>query len=103
MKYKSKQKTISLNGNKEYFEGTSIEKEMEIATTTKRMPERNMQQIFYTQRKNGVLPETDIRTDRWEYAQRAQNAIALNADKIIKEKQQEKQPEQSQQIDVKTE
>lgn len=35
--------------------------------------------IIYTDRKDGVLPEYDIRTDRWEIAQDAVNRInAMN-------------------------
>lgn len=93
MKYKNKIKTIQLKGN-DSFEGISLEREMEIATETKKLPEKNINTIFYTQRKAGVLPECDIRTDRWDVAQNAQNAIALNTHKKINEKL-----EQSQTID----
>ena len=74
-----------LTGN-DTFEGNCIEQEMHIATTEKRPIERNaIQSCFYTRRKNGVLPETDIRTDRWDLAQKAMNKINNDAKgKIIK-------------------
>lgn len=42
--------------------------------------------IIYTEKKDGVRPEFDIRTDRWEVAQRAMDKVA--AAKIAKSKQQ---------------
>ena len=90
MKYKIRPKTIHLKGN-DYFEGTSIEQEMKVATQTKQMPDINKQQIFYTRRQDGVLPETDIRTDRWEFAQNAQQHVNEEFHKKIKERIEQSQ------------
>lgn len=40
--------------------------------------------IIYTEKKDGVLPQYDIRTDRWEIAQSAMDLA--NASKIAKSK-----------------
>lgn len=39
-------------------------------------PIENIVPIIYTARKDGVKPEYDIRTDRWEIAQKAMNYVA---------------------------
>ena len=50
--------------------GESIEQKMRRVTTTNE-PIENVSPMIYTERKQGVLPECDIRTDRWEIAQQA--------------------------------
>ena len=67
---------------------------MRIATQTKQMPEINRMNVFHTRKQDGVLPETDIRTDRWDIAQNAMNHVNNEFHKRIKE-----QIEQSQVID----
>lgn len=39
-------------------------------------PIENIVPIIYTARKDGVKPEYDIRTDRWEMAQKAMDYVA---------------------------
>ena len=39
--------------------------------------------IVYTERKDGVRPEYNIRTDRWEIAQEAMEAVREGKSKII--------------------
>ena len=39
--------------------------------------------IIYTERKDGVNPAYDIRTDRWEIAQSAMEQVGNNKSKII--------------------
>ena len=39
--------------------------------------------IIYTERKNGVNPAYNIRTDRWEIAQDAMEQVGNNKSKII--------------------
>lgn len=34
--------------------------------------------VMYSERKDGVLPEFDIRTDKWEVAQKASSVAAKN-------------------------
>ena len=60
--------------NYEYQEGESIE------TKVRRITENNEPitdgaPIIYTNRDDGVLPAYNIRTDRWEIAQQAMDAV----------------------------
>lgn len=50
--------------------------------------------IIYTAKKDGVLPQYDIRTDRWEIAQEAMGAISKS--EIAKGKAWMKEAEESQ-------
>lgn len=59
------------------FEGESIEREVERLTTEKTPIESVSPQIF-TEAKDGVLPEYDIRTDRWDIAMEAMDAVAAS-------------------------
>lgn len=79
----------------EEFEGTCIEKEMEIITNSKQPINRaTIGQVFYTRRKDGVLPETDIRTDKWQLGQDAMtyanNDFKNRIKENLKNKEQEK-------------
>lgn len=56
------------------FTGESIEQEMRRATE-EQTPIENVAPIMYTDRKDGVLPSTDIRTDRWDIAQKAMGHV----------------------------
>ena len=59
--------------------------------------------IIYTEKKDGVLPQYDVRTDKWDIAQSAMNLA--NASKIAKSKgmkkpeEQQKNTEQQQKTD----
>lgn len=57
------------------FVGQSIERYVEQAETSKQPIEATSPQLF-TERKEGVKPETNIRTDRWEIAQDAMDKVA---------------------------
>lgn len=85
MYHKTTYRTNKLTGN-DHFEGVSIEQELEKAINEKKPIEKNsISSIFYTRRKNGVLPECDIRTDRWERGQQAMTKVAeTNKQNIIK-------------------
>ena len=48
--------------------------------------------IIYTEKKDGVLPQYDIRTDEWDIAQSAMDLA--NASKIAKSKGMKKPDEQ---------
>lgn len=52
----------------ESVEGRSIEEKMR-ETTLNGQPIESAAPLLYTDRKDGVLPEYDIRTDRWKIAQ----------------------------------
>lgn len=70
-------KQIKMNVNNDIYEGKSIEREMEQAETSK-LPIESVSPIIYTERKDGVLPQYDIRTDRFEIAQEAMGKIAAS-------------------------
>lgn len=59
------------------FEGESIEREVERLTTEK-TPIESVSPQIYTEAKEGVLPEYDIRTDRWEIAMEAMDSVAAS-------------------------
>ena len=48
--------------------------------------------IIYTEKKDGVLPQYDIRTDKWDIAQTAMDLA--NASKVAKSKGMKKPEEQ---------
>lgn len=54
--------------------GESLEEKVRRITTT-REPIENSAPMIYTDRKDGVLPQYDIRTDRWEIAQNAMDKV----------------------------
>lgn len=91
---KTKFRTNNLKGN-DTFEGNCLEKDLEIALNEKRPIEKNASQsIFHTRKKDGVLAETDIRTDRFDLAQAAMTKLAQDA------KAKQKNIEQSQAMNV---
>lgn len=57
------------------FIGYSIEEKVYQAVNSK-APIEAIAPMVYTERKDGVLPETNIRTDRFEIAQEAMTNIA---------------------------
>lgn len=81
-----------LKGN-ESFEGVSLEKELRLAQTQGIKPDRNITEIFYTQKKDGVLASCDIRTDRFEIGQNAMDKVNRTFHEKIQE-QIKKQIEQ---------
>lgn len=74
------------------YEGIPLEEEIE-AYTTNKTPIENTSPIIYTERKDGVKPEYDIRTDRWEIAQNAMDYVSKTA--IAKRHNQENKKEDS--------
>lgn len=77
-----KKKYIPMNGV-ETFEGETIEQKVTRIVQTNE-PISDGAPIIYTEKKDGVLPEYDIRTDKWDIAQRAMDKV--NASKIAKSK-----------------
>ena len=57
--------------------GESIEAKMRRVTTTNE-PIENVAPMIYTERKDGVLPECDIRTDRFDVALEAMGAVEMS-------------------------
>lgn len=60
--------------NYEYQEGESIESKVRRITENNE-PITDGAPIIYTNREDGVLPAYNIRTDRWEVAQAAMEAV----------------------------
>lgn len=80
-------------GDVENFEGETLE------TKVARLLENNEPitdgaPIIYTEKKDGVLPQYDIRTDKWDIAQSAMDLA--NASKIAKSKGMKKPEEPKQ-------
>ena len=88
-------KSNSLKG-RERNEGMCLEREMQLAQNNGTMPEKNMSSVFYTQRKDGVLKATNIRTDKWELAQDAMSHANEQFRKKVEEnlKAQEQQTQE---------
>lgn len=63
-----------INRNTSYV-GVKLETELEKITTQK-IPITATTPMYYTERNKGVMPETDIRTDRWEIAQNAMGHVS---------------------------
>lgn len=82
MKYPKKTLKRDLSGYTpyEFKEGELIEKKVRRLTQEK-SPINDGAPIIYTERKDGVLPAYDIRTDRWDIAQAAMeiNQKAISA------------------------
>ena len=60
--------------NYEYQEGESIENKVRRITENNE-PITDGAPIIYTNREDGVLPAYNIRTDRWDIAQNAMDAV----------------------------
>ena len=80
---KRKKYTPTFIGNIETFEGESIEEKV-AKLIENNEPITDGAPIIYTEKKDGVLPQYDIRTDKWDIAQSAMDLA--NASKIAKSK-----------------
>lgn len=65
----------------ESYEGETIENKVRRITQNNE-PITDGAPLVYTEKKDGVRPEYDIRTDKWEIAQNAMDAV--NKTKIAK-------------------
>lgn len=89
--------------NYEYQEGESIENKVRRITENNE-PITDGAPIIYTNREDGVLPAYNIRTDRWEVAQAAMEAV--NQANLAKSKnygnieQQEKMPSNRRKLEI---
>lgn len=74
--------------------GESIEEKLRRVTQTNE-PIENVAPLIYTERKEGVLPECDIRTDRFNIAQEAMDKVsksyAAKRENAIQQQQQQQQ------------
>ena len=80
-------------GSVESYEGESIEKKVSKLIENNE-PITDGAPIIFTEKKDGVLPQYDIRTDKWDIAQSAMDLA--NASKIAKSRGLKK-PEEPQQ------
>lgn len=85
--------TPTFIGSVETFEGESIEEKV-AKLIENNEPITDGAPIIFTEKKDGVLPQYDIRTDKWDIAQLAMDLA--NASKIAKSKGMKK-PEEPQQ------
>lgn len=94
-------KAILRNGKKlvttEAFLGNSIEEKVRRITASGE-PIEAVSPMVYTERKDGVRPDTNIRTDKWEIAQEAMNSIAEGTRQKRKEKIEQGTQPQTQEV-----
>lgn len=88
--------TVSINNS---YEGESIETKMARITQSKE-PIDSSAPIVFTERKDGVQPQYNIRTDKWEIAREAMNTVHKTdiAKRDEKPKEQEKKDGQAEPI-----
>lgn len=67
----------------ETYSGETIETKVERVTANNE-PITDGAEIVYTEKKNGVMPEYNVRTDKWEIAQEAMDKV--HASKIAQSK-----------------
>lgn len=85
-------------GSVESFEGESIEKKVSKLLENNE-PITDGAPIIFTEKKDGVLPQYDIRTDKWGIAQSAMdlaNASKIAKSRGLKPNEQQQQAEQQQ-------
>lgn len=75
--YKTDNKIGNFDIN-ESLEGESIEQKVERIVNNKE-PITDGAPIIYTERKQGVQPDYDIRTDRWDVANQAMDYVSRSA------------------------
>lgn len=78
-----KNKRTSINVNESYI-GESIETKIERLYSNNE-PIGDSAELIYTERKDGVLPAYDVRTDRWDIALEAMDTV--NKSKIAQREQ----------------
>lgn len=62
----------------ETYEAKPLERKLAEIMTTKE-PIEATSPVVYTEKKDGVLPQFDIRTDRWEIAREAMEIVSKTA------------------------
>lgn len=75
MKYRYNTHITNIDTHKKTYEGESIERQIERLLTSGEKIE-SISPLMYTERKEGVLPETNIRTDKMLIAQRAMGEVS---------------------------
>lgn len=101
-KNKERKETQSAFKREEKIEGETIEEKVRRITTTKE-PITDGAQLTYTERKDGVAPEYDIRTDRFEIAVEAMDKANKSKAAKREAKVVEMKPKTAENKDGKTE
>lgn len=80
----------------ECYEGESIEEKV-TRITENNEPITDGAPIVYTKRSDGVLPQYDVRTDKWDLAQEKMTVVAESKKNKIKEKMNKGLPSKTEQ------
>lgn len=96
-----KTRKIITTGNlrcNESYEGETIEEKVDRITSNKE-PITDGAPLVYTERKYGIMPAYDIRTDRWDIAMNAMNLANMSKrakrDEMMKPKEEPKNIEET--------
>lgn len=81
----AQRKSIKLGFQIKTYEGESIENKCERIIENNE-PISDGAPLSYTKRSDGVLPEYNIRTDKWDVAQEAMDKVAQSKKEKIREK-----------------
>ena len=95
-KYKAR---YLMTGNSVGSEGETIETKVARIIQNKE-PITDGAPMIYTEREQGVLPEYDIRTDKWEIAQQAMDVV--HATNIAKSKELNKENKEEKPVERNT-
>ena len=74
MKYPIFKKNATAINSIETYEGETIEDKVRRVTLNNE-PIEDTAPLIYTEKKDGVLPQYDIRTDKWEIAQQSMDIV----------------------------
>lgn len=83
------------------YEGESIEEKV-ARITENNEPITDGVSIVHTKRADGVLPQYDIRTDKWDLAQQKMSIVAESKKNKIKEKMSKGLPMQPKETETET-
>jgi hypothetical protein len=88
-----------MEGNSQGSEGETIETKVARIVQNKE-PITDGAPMLYTEKEQGVLPEYDIRTDKWEIAQNAMDVV--HATNIAKSKELSKENKEKKPVERNT-
>lgn len=88
-----------MKGNSQGSEGETIETKVARIVQNKE-PITDGAPMIYTEKEQGVLPEYDIRTDKWEIAQQAMDVV--HATNIAKSKELSKENKEEKPVERNT-
>ena len=100
MKYPTYKKQKTAMQSIETYEGESIEDRV-LKLEQNNEPIEDRAPLIYTEKKDGVLPMYDIRTDKWDVAQNAMDTV--NKTRITKTVESKKPIEEISDPEIRTE